>query len=313
MNQQETFLKKLDVIKKYSGSFSESDKNNLEHLENEFYMAVHSYEFDVAIAKYNLLDKLNIYSKKLSDNQKSEYNRYNISVTHKRNIVCPTCNLSLLTYDLSLCCDICGYNEPINSTLFDDFKNKKCNKKKDYSSYGFCEKWLDLIQGKTITDIPEELEQKLMLEITRKCSIRGQIIPKLLKQLTCMDIRNWLRTYKFTKYNKYASFIIRFLTKKLKYEVLPPQFTIEEEHLILNDFKYLSPIYCDEYNKLKQKNNKKNNNSYYPLFIYFISKQRWPYRANDLDQFIYKQSLNTFNLRLICWEHTLNLTNYQFL
>jgi hypothetical protein len=314
MNQEEIFLKKINIIKKYSSSLNNVDKICLECLENEFYLAINNFEFDVVIVKYKLLDRLNSLSHKLSENAQYEYKRYNlVKPMQERAIICPNCKLSLITYDMELICDVCGYNEPINCMVFDDFMHKRLNKKKDYSAPGFCEKWLDLVQGKCLIDIPEEIQNKLIYEIQRKCSIGGIIMPKLLNQITCVDIRNWLRIYKYTKYNKFTSYIIRTLTKKIGHEILPPQFTIEEEQLILSDFKYLSVIYCNEYNKMKQKNTNKKNNSYYPLFIYFIAKERWPYKVRELDQFIYKQSLNTYNLRLICWEHTIKITNYKFL
>lgn len=305
MDAKNVFYKKLTLVQSCIDRLNLADKKKLEILEREYFLSSigSNEQFVFVCTKHALVERLNALACKLTETKQAEYAKYvPEKFDNERKLMCPSCKISLVTYSTNLLCDVCGYNIPLSCSVYDEFLFKKTTKKKDYKRSEFCQKWLDLVQGKLNIVLPDTLKESLKNEASKI----------YLADINCVMVRKWLRTHGAPQFNKFTSNIIREVTRELGDEIIPTQFDNEEEHQIIMDFCNLSDTYCSEYNKLKEKEGKKNNSPYYPIFIYFIVKERWPYKAVELDRYIYKQSVDTYNFRQLCWEYTKEKTGYKF-
>lgn len=309
--------KKIDVLKNKSPGFDILRK--IEQIEEELFFdklkcAKRSEnDFNSVMVSKSYITRINGLLTYYSPQIIIEVNKITIDLSSPdKERICPACALVLISVNGGDCCDQCGYIEPSQPLFYGEKVLKKPSKSKENSVDNYCYDWLILLQGKGISNVPLEVITQLLVEARNFCTNESRINFMLVRNIRCADIRNWLSKYKFTKYNKFISYIHMRITRELGYEVRPPQFTAEEEHIILSDWKYLSETYCREYKKLKEKNNKKkNNNPYYPVCIFFIVKRRFrDERANRLEEYVHKQSNETFRLRLQCWEKTCGLLGY---
>ncbi len=284
-------------------------------------------EFNAFLLTSGFLNKLNSLAMYYPRNIIGNYNKIILESADKVcEKTCPKCEIVLLKVKEGNCCDQCGYVEQILPIYYGERKYKP-SKAKDSGSDHYCDEWLNYLQGKGIFNIPNELILCLINECRKICvskdikkiekyepeEIKKDVNLDLLVFIKCSHIRSWLSKYNGSKYNKYVPSIHRRLTRELGREIIPPQFDINEEKVILNDWRFLSETYCTQYKILKQKTDKKkNNNPYYPVCIFFIVKKRFnDERAIRLEEYIHKQSVETYRMRLQCWEKTCEILNYK--
>lgn len=313
--------KKIDILKNKSTNNEILDA--IEKIEEELYFdklkcsKLSESDFNMTLVSKNYITRINSLLIHYTPQIINEVNKIFIDLScPDKEKICPTCAVPLISVIDGECCDQCGYIEQLQPLYYGEKLLKKPSKSKENSVDNYCYDWLILLQGKGISNIPLEVITCLVNEAKNFCAntqFKGENVNYMLvRNIRCVDIRNWLSKHKYTKYNKFISYIHMRITRELGFEVRPPQFTAEEEHIILSDWKYLSETYCLEYKKIKDKNDKKkNNNPYYPVCIFFIVKKRFrDERANRLEDYIHKQSNETYRLRLQCWEKTCNLLKY---
>lgn len=313
--------KKIDLMKNKASSNDIREK--LEKIEEDLFFdklkcaKKTESEFNIVLSSKNYITRINGLLVNYTSQVITEVNKIFIDLScPEKEKLCPSCMILLNITTDGEYCEQCGYIEQLQPLYYGEKLLKKPSKSKENSVDNYCYDWLILLQGKGISNIPLEVITCLVSEAKNFCTnsqFRGESVNYMLvRNIRCIDIRNWLSKYKFTKYNKFISYIHMRITRELGYEVRPPQFTAEEEHIILSDWKYLSETYCREYKHLKDKNDKKkNNNPYYPVCIFFIVKKRFrDERSNRLEDYIHKQSNETYRLRLQCWEKTCNILKY---
>ena len=234
-----------------------------------------------------------------------------------RDKYCPTCKIVLVAVENGECCDRCGFIDYSQPLYYGEKSSKRPSRSKENAIDNYCYDWLILLQGKGMNNVPGEVFSLLLREAVNFCT-KSQMNSKtvnfhLVKNIRCADIRRWLSKHGASIFNKYISFIHMKITRELGHEIRPPQFTPEEEQIILSDWRFLAETYCREYKNIKDKNDKKkNNNPYYPVCIFFIVKSRFRNddRARRLEEYIHKQSNETYRLRLQCWEKTCSILGY---
>lgn len=153
-------------------------------------------------------------------------------------------------------CTNCGYINNLIGTVFEDnqFYNQEGSRFK-HSSYEpsrHCKFWVDRIQAKENTNIPENLIEKI-----EDCIKRDKI--KIKKNITIEQFRKYLKDTNLSKYNDHLPLIRKIITG-----ITPPQLTHNELQLLYNYFDKA----VKTYNNVK--NNTKNNNIYYPFLIWKI-------------------------------------------
>lgn len=266
-------------------------------------------DYENMITSYGLLNKLDIIAYGFPSYVYNEYKKISIDLSsNTRQYICKNCNTPLYQQSSAYICNDCGYIEKVQQVYYGMSQPKKTYKSKSAIN-NYCEEWLDYLQGKGIVNLPPEIFRGLLT--AGKIMCRGQV--SLVSEIKCKDIRRWLSQLKATKYNKYVPSLHRRITRELGNEIIPPQFNEEEKAIIISDWRYLSPVYNVEYNKLKQRGKtKKNNNSYYPVFILLIVQMRFgnTERTRRFEEYIHTQSVDTYKLRLQCWVITCKKLNY---
>lgn len=191
-----------------------------------------------------------------------------------------------------LLCKKCGNSEKIYGVIFEDDQfyyqegqRAKCGK---YDSTKHCKFWIDRIQAKESTEIPEKIIQKIKNRL-----FRDKIY---VENITCKTIREYLKEIKQTIYNNHIPLIKKILTGKE-----PPQFSDYELKLIYVYFGRVVQIY----NKTKPDN--KPNCPYHPFFIYkiieqILNKPTDGDRRNEILSYIHLQSRDTLIGNDIIWQ-----------
>lgn len=204
-----------------------------------------------------------------------------------------------------LACAKCGEYKLISIT--EDIKTET----KDYSTVAHCQIWLNRLQGKDCILLSDENRDSLITRAKRKCTVAGRFQFNLVSMITCEEIREWLRDASLTHYNKNIATIRRIITRELGREIIPPQFTMEEEKNILDEWNRVAECYQANYRIMKNSAKHKTNNPYYPICIYFIVARLFPcdFRVAQLYEYIHRQSLETMELRKRCWDRTIEQLN----
>lgn len=304
----DNFFKKINILKENLGDLEEID-----NIEDKFLMELGriSNEEDISdiIVRTGIIHDMQNLSKKLDFQNKNYFDQLNIfDIKTLKKKICKLCGSKQTTTNLQLICENCGLIEYLGNLWYEE--KGKINKLKDYRTVDRCEDWLFLLQGKVPCKLPNIIEEQLEIEMIKKCMVGGVFMSSKLTCVECKDIRIWLKNFGASTLNDYIPYIHKIMTRKLGHEILPVQFTNEQEKIILNDWKFLSETYCDFYAQVKRKNNKKNNNPYYPMCIYFIVKERFPKLAPTLYKYIHKQTAETMQLREECWFKTVKKLNY---
>lgn len=219
---------------------------------------------------YLLLDKFNESSIKYKVNEFI----YDICSCYNKMIIDSNIN--------KLVCSKCGYTKEIYDVVHEDenINEVQKNKYSVYDSSRHCKSWVDRIQAREAVDIPECLIKKLKNFIKRD-NIKN------IEKISCLQIRDYLRESKFSKYNENVPLIKKIITG-----VTPPQLTDYEIQLIHVYFDKVINIF-DEI-----KPPTKTNCPYHPYFIYKIiqqimNKENERSRRNKILSYIHLQSRET--------------------
>jgi len=202
-----------------------------------------------------------------------------------------------------LSCTVCGeYKRP-------EIMDVQMPDTKEYCTATHCQIWLNHLQGKDMVVISDQNLAKLIGRATVKCSVANIFQPNLIPSIKCDEIREWLKQFGITHLNKYVPSLHRLITRELGREIIPPQFTVEEERKILNEWNRVSDTYQKMYREMKQISKSKTNNPYYPICILFIVETLFEgdLRVLRLRDYINKQAFETMELRKKCWAATLDL------
>jgi hypothetical protein len=171
-------------------------------------------------------------------------------------------------------CNKCGFYILIEDTAINNSEeihgiNKKI-KLENKKTTRHCETWIDRIQAKKTKKIPEKHFKKIQ-ESVNKTYIRidafGNFSERSTKFITCEEIRTLLKEINLTEYNDYVPYIRKLLTG-----IVPYQFTIEEESMILTKFIKAMEIFDNE---LKYKFGR-SSRLYYPYVLLKIIEYYFP-------------------------------------
>jgi hypothetical protein len=158
-----------------------------------------------------------------------------------------------------LICKKCGMTKKLYGTVFEDdqfyYQEGQRTKHGTYDPSKHCRFWVERIQARETTEINETVLQNI-----KNCIIRDKIKNK--SQVTCNQIRKYLRQTHNSKYNEHVPLIRKLITG-----ISPPQLTDYEMQLIHIYFDKVIHIF-DEI-----KPPQKTNCPYHPYFIYKIIEQ----------------------------------------
>lgn len=187
----------------------------------------------------------------------------------------------------------CGHVEKMHGVVFEDdqffYQEGQRTKHGRYDPTKHCRFWVDRIQAKENTEIPERI-----INAIKKCIRRDKL---WIDNVTCESIRGYLKQIKITtKYNTHIPLIRKIITGKE-----PPQFTDYELKLIFMYFSLVTQIF----NRIKPAD--KSNSPYHPYFIYKIVEQimKKPSdakRKQDILSCIHLQSRDTLIENDRMWE-----------
>jgi hypothetical protein len=159
----------------------------------------------------------------------------------------------------TLICKRCGMTKKLYGTVFEDeqfyYQEGQRTKHGTYDPSKHCRFWVERIQARETTEIPE----KVIISI-KKCINRDKI--KNINHINCTQIRRYLRQTHNSKYNEHVPLIRKLITG-----IMPPQLTDYEMQLIHIYFDKVIHIF-DEI-----KPPQKTNCPYHPYFIYKIIEQ----------------------------------------
>lgn len=205
--------------------------------------------------RQHIWDKTRLYFQRF-DNNVVMYD--NTSISYE---LCKKCGTKMEINNLSseLVCMSCGRIIKLVGTILDENMsiNHENNKGKHgaYDPSKHCRFWLDRIQARETTDIPDKI-----LRAIKKCIIRDNI--KNWEEINCYQIRKYLRETRNSKYNEHTSLIRKLITG-----IVPPQLTDKELHLIHVYFNQVIRIFEDI------KPPTKTNCPFHPYFIRKIISQ----------------------------------------
>lgn len=172
--------------------------------------------------------------------------------------ICST-KMDIDPIESTLICRNCGLIKELYGTVFEDeqFYYQEGNRTKHgtYDPSKHCRFWVERIQARETTEIPETV-----IEAVRKCISRDKVKNK--HHINCTQIRKYLRQSHNSKYNEHVPLIRKLITG-----ISPPQLTDYEMQLIHIYFDKVIHIF-DEI-----KPPKKTNCPYHPYFIYKIIEQ----------------------------------------
>jgi hypothetical protein len=191
---------------------------------------------------------------------------YNNSTVNKniKEVVyenCTDCNTKMEIDSIAseLYCKNCGMCQDLYGTVFEDdqfyCQEGQRTKHATYDPAKHCRFWVERIQARETTEIPESVLQRI-----RECITCDKITNK--NRITCIQIRRYLRRTHNTKYNEHVPLIRKLITS-----IIPPQLNDHEMQLINIYFDKVIHIF-DEI-----KPPEKTNCPYHPYFIYKIIEQ----------------------------------------
>jgi len=192
-------------------------------------------------------------------------------------------------------CRKCGRAEAVNL-----YSLKR--ETKEYCTAVHCQVWLNHLQGKDL-NLKCEILPTLIERARKKCTVNGNFSRSLIQTLKCADIREWLKFYRQTRFNKHVPTIHRVITRELGCEIIPPQFSSDEEKIIIDYWNSIADHYCEVYNELKKCSKiKVNHPSYGHLLANIVIYLFNDLRAERLRDYIHKNSVETMDLREKCWD-----------
>jgi hypothetical protein len=152
----------------------------------------------------------------------------------------------------------CGAVEKLLGVVFEDdqffYQEGQRIKHGKYDPTKHCKFWVDRIQAKENTEIPDDLIKSI-----KRLILRDKIWHE---SLTCADVRMYLKELKKTKFNDHVPLIRKIITN-----IDPEQLTDHELKLVYMYFNLVMQIF----NKTKTEDI--SNSPYHPFFVYKIIEQ----------------------------------------
>ena len=193
-------------------------------------------------------------------------------------------------------CQKCGHTEKMYGVVFEDdqffYQEGQRTKHGKYDPTKHCKFWVDRIQAKESTEIPEAVLNKIKFGIKRD--------NLWLEHVTCNHIRKYLKEIDRTDLNSHVSLLKKLITK-----IDPPQFTEQELKLIYMYFSRIMQIH----NRTKLDDVSATSNSpYHPFFVYkiveqILSKPIHRARCKEILSSIHLQSRDTLIKNDRIWQY----------
>jgi hypothetical protein len=212
-----------------------------------------SYEYNKDNKMETMQDKSSLVDKYMAIIN----NKYIRTVEEENIEICKICknNMTCLQYDAIIVCNFCGYQE-----LLLVEQNRPILKQNTKDTSHFCYKrinhfreWCNQVQGKESTDIPDEIFEKILIEI-KKEKITD------LKKITYLKMRDILKRLRINKYYEHINYIINRING-----IPTPQFSPELEDKLCNMFRSIQAPFLKHCPK-----DRKNFLSYsYVLYKFF--------------------------------------------
>ena len=278
-------LKQIFIDNNYNMKYNFYNNNNLlsnKSIDKELKNIYNKFKIFITSNNiYNLLDDyiyhINNFIKQLEENI-SELQLYSINsnlknintVINKYYKTKINDEVEEINYDFCSCgekmtiqsntseflCTKCGIINTLIGTVFEDYQfyNQEGSRYKhaSYEPSRHCKFWIDRIQAKESTNIPENVILKL-----EDCIKIDRI--QLLHNITIEQFRKYLKDVGLSKYNDHLPLIKKIITGSV-----PPQLDHNELQLLFNYFDKA----VKTYNIIKDP--AKNNNIYYPFLIWKI-------------------------------------------
>lgn len=150
-------------------------------------------------------------------------------------------------------CNTCGMTATIYDNAIDDAniyaQEVQKTKQNRHHPIQHCKIWIGRIQAWVGPNVPDSVYDQL-----RVCFMRDSTN---LKNITCRQIRKYLKEKKLTTFNNFVPFIRKVLTG-----ISPPQLTTTELNKLYETFTHVAKILHDM--------RPDNNINYYPVFIFKI-------------------------------------------
>lgn len=224
---------------------------------------------------------------------------------------CPECGgqTTIRDNNTNAVCDDCGLNIVIYGVVFDNSQlynsGGKCTAKRPYKSKPHVEKHIRALLGLTDTEIPEAIIDKVYRLMQSEFSRGGVTRPT--SEMTCAQVRKWLRTIKYTKYIEVPK--IRMLVAKRDGVDLPPeQFTSDELYYVTVDAVTASELFdtvTDDKELLVECSKPKiHNRIFYQYMLYRVIEKhiKDPARFKRFIGAIHFQSQQTLQKNDKIWE-----------
>lgn len=233
-------------------AINDDSKDDLKYIDMH-----HNHEYNKDTRKDNKGDAIQDKSS-LVDKYMAIINNKYIRTVEEENIeICKICKNSMtcLQYDAIIVCNFCGYQE-----LLLVEQNRPILKQNTKDTSHFCYKrinhfreWCNQVQGKESTDIPDEIFEKILIEI-KKEKITD------LKKITYLKMRDILKRLRINKYYEHINYIINRING-----IPTPQFSPELEDKLCNMFRSIQAPFLKHCPK-----DRKNFLSYsYVLYKFF--------------------------------------------
>ena len=251
----------VDILNNY---YTAEDDVDLKYLRNQFIKTYHSCNVIGDMDRfYNICKKI---KKKYDINITVELHKIYETTEIEEDFVnasadfCDKCKMpySIEEKTAEYVCKNCGKLEKMAGVVFEDdqfyYQEGKRTKHGKYDPIKHAKFWLDRIQAKESTNIPDTVINAIKRRILRD--------KQWVDNISCETIRSYLKQLKLTTYNNHTALILKIITG-----IEPEQLTEIEVRLVYMHFGTVIQIF----NKIKKPT--KYNCPYHPYFIYKILEQ----------------------------------------
>ena len=248
------YLHKIDKLKKEIELIN-NNYHEMEYFDNSLDVLIDYYSIKDKKLENKTMEINKVFDNNITDNVKSDLHNkyikyvYNMNTEYTsskiRQCINPECNNNELTLHISngcFSCIKCGYCEELiiegDKTSYKQSSNE--NSIYAYKRINHFNEWLSQFQGKESTDIPDELYEKISLELKKE-----RIVKK--DQITIDKMRKILKLLGYNKYYEHIPHILSKIGKKA------PKISKENEEKLRLMFKQIQEpfnIYCPKDRKI---------------------------------------------------------------
>ena len=214
------YLHKIDKLKEIE--LINNNYHEMEYFDNSLDVLIDYYSIKDKKLENKTMEINKVFDNNITDNVKSDLHNkyikyvYNMNTEYTsskiRQCINPECNNNELTLHISngcFSCIKCGYCEELiiegDKTSYKQSSNE--NSIYAYKRINHFNEWLSQFQGKESTDIPDELYEKISLELKKE-----RIVKK--DQITIDKMRKILKLLGYNKYYEHIPHILSKIGKK---------------------------------------------------------------------------------------------------